>query len=376
MHTSGLRHSPNSGFSIVELLIALALGLLVVAGIVQLFVGNNRTYEVVNAQARLQENARFAFDFITRSARSAGYFGCAPETANVALNLVGNWNLIPEYNMPEPVDGWESNGNGTFSPDDLTTMPRSGAAEVNVHLTGNGIDRNELSDASDILVFRSIEKPAARLAQILQPDGIPIAYTPDGEPSFEVDDVVVLADCEQAAVFKVTDVATAGDETTLSRVVSGAAGPFENSATVTTSTGDVIASTLSILGRSYGASATIAPLETTFYFIARSTELARVAQAGTDGVAVNALWQKTGNNAPVELVQGIEDMQLLFGVDTTADEVLNVNQYLTIDNVEDVREIVVVQVTLIVSSVDALAETGNQKLQRTFTKTIHIRNMG
>jgi len=376
MHTNVLRHSPNSGFSIVELLIALALGLLVVAGIVQLFVGNNRTYEVVNAQARLQENARFAFDFITRSARSAGYFGCAPETANVALNLVGNWNLIPEYNMPEPVDGWESNGNGTFSPDDLTTMPRSGAAEVNIHLTGNGIDRNELSDASDILVFRSIEKPAARLAQILQPDGIPIAYTPDGEPSFEVDDVVVLADCEQAAVFKVTDVATAGDETTLSRVVSGAAGPFENSATVTTSTGDVIASTLSILGRSYGASATIAPLETTFYFIARSTELARVAQAGTDGVAVNALWQKTGNNAPVELVQGIEDMQLLFGVDTTADEVLNVNQYLTIDNVEDVREIVVVQVTLIVSSVDALAETGNQKLQRTFTKTIHIRNMG
>ena len=372
MHTNVLRHSPNSGFSIVELLIALALGLLVVAGIVQLFVGNNRTYEVVNAQ----ENARFAFDFITRSARSAGYYGCAPETANVALNLVGNWNLIPEYNMPEPVDGWESNGNGTFSPDDLTTMPRSGAAEVNIHLTGNGIDRNELSDASDILVFRSIEKPAARLAQILQPDGIPIAYTPDGEPSFEVDDVVVLADCEQAAVFKVTDVATAGDETTLSRVVSGAAGPFENSATVTTSTGDVIASTLSILGRSYGASATIAPLETTFYFIARSTELARVAQAGTDGVAVNALWQKTGNNAPVELVQGIEDMQLLFGVDTTADEVLNVNQYLTIDNVEDVREIVVVQVTLIVSSVDALAETGNQKLQRTFTKTIHIRNMG
>ena len=376
MHTNVLRHSPNSGFSIVELLIALALGLLVVAGIVQLFVGNNRTYEVVNAQARLQENARFAFDFITRSARSAGYFGCAPETANVALNLVGNWNLIPEYNMPEPVDGWESNGNGTFSPDDLTTMPRSGAAEVNIHLTGNGIDRNELSDASDILVFRSIEKPAARLAQILQPDGIPIAYTPDGEPSFEVDDVVVLADCEQAAVFKVTDVATAGDETTLSRVVSGAAGPFENSATVTTSTGDVIASTLSILGRSYGASATIAPLETTFYFIARSTELAQVAQAGIDGVAVNALWQKTGNNAPVELVQGIEDMQLLFGVDTTADEVLNVNQYLTIDNVEDVREIVVVQVTLIVSSVDALAETGNQKLQRTFTKTIHIRNMG
>ena len=69
----------QNGFSVLELLVALGLGLLVVAGIVQLFVGNSRTYEIVNAQARLQENARFAFEFISRPARMAGYSGCAPE---------------------------------------------------------------------------------------------------------------------------------------------------------------------------------------------------------------------------------------------------------------------------------------------------------
>ena len=52
-----LSRRTQGGFSIVELLIALGLGLLVVSGIVQLFVGNSRTYEIVNAQARLQENA-------------------------------------------------------------------------------------------------------------------------------------------------------------------------------------------------------------------------------------------------------------------------------------------------------------------------------
>ena len=40
----------QAGFSILELLISLLLGLVVIAGIVQLFVGNSRTYEIVTAQ--------------------------------------------------------------------------------------------------------------------------------------------------------------------------------------------------------------------------------------------------------------------------------------------------------------------------------------
>ena len=55
----------NRGFSILELMIALLLGVVVVAGIVQLFVGNSRTYDLVNAQSRLQENARYGFEFLS-----------------------------------------------------------------------------------------------------------------------------------------------------------------------------------------------------------------------------------------------------------------------------------------------------------------------
>ena len=61
------------GFSLIELMLALALGLVVVTGIVQLFIGNSQTYTVLNGQSRLQENARFGFEFITQAARSAGY---------------------------------------------------------------------------------------------------------------------------------------------------------------------------------------------------------------------------------------------------------------------------------------------------------------
>ena len=372
-NTSGMQAvRSNSGFSVLELMIALLLGVVVVAGIVQLFVGNSRTYEIVNAQSRLQENARYAFEFISRAARSAGYFGCAPEDAKVAKHLAGNWNLIPEYNMSEPVTGWDSNGDGTYSPNDLTTLPRSESGlNVNVQIAGNGIDRNELDEVSDLLVFRSVQRPVARLAQTLQPAGTPVVSTPGGVPSFAVNDVVVVADCKQAALFKVTGVTPGTNETTLQKNITATGNPFENTANITLDSGDIIPATMSVVGRSYGADATVGVFESTFFFVAES------AVQNNRGNPVNALWQKSGNDAPVELIQGVTNMQVLYGIDNTAtDDVANVNQYVPYDEVADPGAIVAVQVTLDVNSVDALAKNDNQPLTRTFTKTISVRNAG
>lgn len=61
------------GLSIVELLIALALGLLLMTGIIQVFIASRQTYATNEAMGRLQENGRFALDFIARNARNAGY---------------------------------------------------------------------------------------------------------------------------------------------------------------------------------------------------------------------------------------------------------------------------------------------------------------
>ncbi len=361
--------SQTKGFSVVELLIALGLGLLVVAGIVQLFVGNSRTYEIVNAQARLQENARFAFEFISRPARTAGFYGCAPELENVVWHPVGTAAQAPEYNMSEAVDGWDSNDDGTYAPDDLTTLPRTeGGTNTNVHIAGNGIDRNDLQDSSDILVFRTVRQPFAGLAQTLQPNADPVVSTPGGEPAFAVNDMVVVSDCEQAALFRVTGVTPGVNETTLARGTG--TGAFDNDVNINNMTNTItgVPSTLSLIGRSYGASAIVGVFESFFFFIAESAEV------DNQGNPVFALWQKAGSAAPVELVQGVEDMQVWYGVDTTNDNQMNVDQYQTIDDVVNVNQIVAVQVRLQISSVDTLAELNNQRLTRTFTKTIHVRN--
>lgn len=370
-----MRRGKSGGFSVIELIIALGLGLLVVAGIIQLFVGNSRTYEIVEGQSRLQENARFAFDFITEGARSAGYFGCAPDPLKVARKINGPWNIVPEFDITEPVRGWEAVGDGTYTPDDLLFLPRSsGGTDTYVHTAkaGNqGIDRLELEDAADLIVFRSAEQPLARLADVLQPDGDPVVFTPGGVPAFEEDDIVIVSDCEQAAIFNVTAAAVAGNETTLSHAVGGAS-PFENGPDVTTPTNDIIPPTMSIVGRSYGVESKIGRIMSTFFFIAES------AQPDNNGDPVNALWQKSGTNAPIELVQGIEDMQILYGIDTTNDNTPNVNQYVDANalGLPVTQTVVAIRVTLTVSSVDTLVENQNQRLQRTFTKTIQLRNMG
>lgn len=63
----------QKGFSIVELMIALVIGLLLMTGVIQVFISSKQTYATNEAMARLQENGRFALEFIARSARIAGY---------------------------------------------------------------------------------------------------------------------------------------------------------------------------------------------------------------------------------------------------------------------------------------------------------------
>lgn len=353
----------NRGFSLVELMLALALGLLVIAGIVRLFSSNSETYAVLNSQARLQENARFAFDFVSRSARTAGYFGCAPEPANIVRGLRGGWAQIPEYNMTQTVQGHEGGTGGSFSPS-LNSLP--GGTGTNVHISGNGIDTSTIVDGTDVLVLRSLRN-ARRLAEVLQPNGTPVVTAPNNQSAISAGDVALVADCEQAALFHVSNVATASNKAQLTVASAAAGGLFENRAQVDTPTG-LQAFSFSPLSQAYGREAVLGRVETTVFYIAPS-----VSQDNR-GVNPLALWQKQGSAAPVELVVGIEDMEILYGVDTTLnDGIANANQYLEYNNVADPAQIVALRVTLAVNSVDTLSAIGGP-LRRTFSKTLLLRN--
>jgi type IV pilus assembly protein PilW len=66
----------SRGFSLVELLIALALSLIVVLGVVQVFIAAKNTYLSQNAAANMQEDARFVLSKMIQEIRMVGMFGC------------------------------------------------------------------------------------------------------------------------------------------------------------------------------------------------------------------------------------------------------------------------------------------------------------
>ena len=68
------------GVTLVELMIALALGLLITVAMLKVYVDASGLYRFNEGLARVQENGRFALEFIRRDARVAGFWGCYSET--------------------------------------------------------------------------------------------------------------------------------------------------------------------------------------------------------------------------------------------------------------------------------------------------------
>ncbi|MDZ7826806.1 MAG: prepilin-type N-terminal cleavage/methylation domain-containing protein [Gammaproteobacteria bacterium] len=99
------------GFSLVEIMVALLLGAVITVGIVQMFTSNRTTYQINMGQARLQENARFAMEFVTSSMRMAGYRGCSNRTS-ITDGLAGDADLLAQFDIDDSIFGHTAVGGG------------------------------------------------------------------------------------------------------------------------------------------------------------------------------------------------------------------------------------------------------------------------
>ncbi|WP_018410590.1 prepilin-type N-terminal cleavage/methylation domain-containing protein [Methyloversatilis thermotolerans] len=66
----------QGGSSLIELMIALAIGLFITAAAISLMLGNRQTYDTTEGLSRIQESARIAFELLARDLREAGLNSC------------------------------------------------------------------------------------------------------------------------------------------------------------------------------------------------------------------------------------------------------------------------------------------------------------
>lgn len=69
------------GVSLIELMVALLIGTVLVLGLVEVFAASRTAYQLSAGLARVQENGRFALDFLRRDLRMAGHLGCVNDQA-------------------------------------------------------------------------------------------------------------------------------------------------------------------------------------------------------------------------------------------------------------------------------------------------------
>lgn len=347
------------GFSLLEILLAASLGVVVAAALVQLFAASGRSNVLLSGEAGLQESVRHAFEFLARSARGAGYLGCSAG-AVVVNGLNGAWERIVEVEIAVAVDGFDGVGEGNRAQDwnpPLSALPLRGVSGTGqAFRSRNRITAARLRPGSDVVVFRRVEAPLHRLAAPWT-DADPLTVMLDEDASL-AGDFALVSDCRQAALVRI-DGARGVGRTILTRPAGS--GPFDNRPVAS-----VFADVEPFGDADQSAGAAVARIVTEIYFVAEG--------GGTnnrrDGVW--SLWRKTSTRRAVELVQGIEDMEILFGVDgVDGDDSRAPTRYVppqgTADPVRTVR------VSLVASSVDAVTADG-RALSRRFSRTLALRN--
>ena len=68
-------HTHCRGFSLVELMVALVITLILLAGIGQIFLSSKKSYTIQGSLSRIQESGRYAVDVLSQDLRRAGYWG-------------------------------------------------------------------------------------------------------------------------------------------------------------------------------------------------------------------------------------------------------------------------------------------------------------
>ena len=334
----------QQGLSLIELMIAITLSLVLTLGVIQIFSSSKQTNRVQTSLGGVQENARFALDILSYDLRMAGNIGC---NSQVAVNNTAAANNLPAI------------GNG------ITGFERAQLATASPLLNTQAIPSSgDVVAGTDVVVVRYAAANARAVTNATVTD-INLANT----ISVKNGDPLIISDCQSADLF----VARAGIST----------------GTGNNNLADINAISLlsgGPLSKIYGQGAEVAQLRYVAYYIRTDPE-------GFNNLyrsEVNGVTGALGIMNAEPLLQGVEDMQLLYG-----ERLNNSNiRYVPADTVGiNMNNITSVRLNLLLSTLDNNLTSGSQqywqngevqtvtnsnntgkKLLRGFTTTVQLRN--
>lgn len=313
-HISQRQH----GLSLVELMVAMAISLILLAGVLQIFLGSKQSYRVNENMSRIQESGRFAMELMARDIRMAGYQGC-PSMETVIPNIIAD---------PPPTEG--------FGIDTVV----GGRNDVAAGTTLGGLT---IDTGTDTISVQFASPESVNLSGNLGTMNANIQLS--GNPAgWNANDVLFITDCTAIDIFRSTNVSSGASGTTIAHSTA--------------------ANTTNFLSKLYGTDAMVMSYGSYTYFVSGGS-LYRNANALIDGVLdMQILYGEdtSGDKAPDQYV--------------TADDVGNwervVAARVSLLLVGPDNNITTTNQTVLYNGADRTVD--NRRLAKVFTTTIGMRN--
>ena len=350
--------SRQTGMTLIELMIAMILGLILIAGVLYVFLGSSKTFRTSDALARVQENGRFGLEAISGDLRMISYTGCVSMQVLNPESVVSGLSSDDLFSAGNVVRGYP------YSSGDPIVGPIVGPLGV---------------PGSDVIIVRHLSESVVELNGDMLSSSDPIvlkktAYT----PKFEEKQIVAIADCDKMHIFRITNVA----ETTTTVSLSHAVGTAPNGNTMATLGNDKL-----VYGALLGAK-TVRLVEQAYY-------VKNTGRLNTAGQPVFGLFRRatvagiaTGA-AEEELAEGVEDMRISYGLDTDGTDGY-VNNYVGASTItaQQWESVVSIRIELLVSSVQnasldspqaytfngTTTTPADRKLRTSIGSTVSLRN--
>jgi type IV pilus assembly protein PilW len=367
MNKNAVLFRHQRGISLVELMIAMVVGLILMNGIFNIFLSSKRAYRTTEELGRIQENARYALQTLTKDLRMTGYMGCFGEV-NKTDNVKDSKKPIAAgvAYFDNPITGYDAQSNtGTATSDWSPNLP-------SYFSTYSYFSSIPPIAGSDIIVIqRAVPFSTSDTGSLATLSGsIQIDSNPPAPDSIAKGDTLVISDCKDSDIFMVDN------------DIDGSSVPVNISH-------DNSVNTSNSLSKSYLPNAKLMRMVMNGYYVGTNT----------DGNRALYRTRLAGNGAmkKEELLEGVETMQVAYGEDTNGDGVPN--RYLSAGDVTDMGNIVTVRVGLLMYSIREVSEendtrsfnvagtdvddTGtipthgvDKSLRQVYTATVKIRNRG
>lgn len=332
----------QSGLTMIELMIAIALSVLVINGALALLLANRSTSNTTAAVSAVADSGRVAMNFISEAVRSGGYMDCGgPNENKGGLSSYSVYNLVApgatgiQQNYAFAFGGFEAKSTAPGAVISLPTTIVSHAAPVaadgntgdwygpldsllagTVGAPVTGYVSPGVVKGSDVLVVResqpqinpvytnAIYNPASTTLSLYNVTGL------------QAGEFAAISNCGATTVFQIGSVNTVANSitTTGAQTLNGGN-----------------------LNQQFNVATPITPVNMFAYFVG----------PGRDGDS--SLWvYNEMQDSFYELVPDIENMQVLYGLSSTSPD--QVTQYVTANNVPNFNAVVSVRVALLAAS--------------------------